>query len=64
VNNAVACVYLFTIWFFSFWPQTSHVDAKSMNFSPLMTGTVFLFSVGYYLVWGRRDYKGPIVETL
>jgi hypothetical protein len=34
-----------------------------MNYAPLMLGGVFLFAVIYYLVYGRRYYKGPVVET-
>lgn len=63
VNNSVACAYLFTMWFFTFWPPAPVHDAKDMNFSVLMTGAVTIFSVVYYLVWGRTDYKGPIREV-
>ncbi|OAQ97744.1 hypothetical protein LLEC1_00414 [Akanthomyces lecanii] len=62
VNNSVACAYLLTMWFFSFWPPAPKTDAKDMNFSVLMTGAVVIFSVVYYLVWARKDYKGPIRE--
>lgn len=34
-----------------------------MNYASLMLGGVFLFAVIYYLVYGRRFYKGPVVET-
>ena len=34
-----------------------------MNFSVLMTGSVVLFAVVYYVVWARNVYEGPIVEV-
>lgn len=34
-----------------------------MNYSVVMSGAVLFFSVLYYIVWARRSYKGPIVET-
>ena len=33
-----------------------------MNYSVLMTFAVIAFSIIYYYVWGRTDYKGPLVE--
>lgn len=63
VNNTLACCYLFTMWFFTFWPPAPVTQAADMNFSVLMTGAVVIFSIVYYLVWAKRDYKGPIVET-
>ncbi|OAA54694.1 amino acid/polyamine transporter I [Cordyceps fumosorosea ARSEF 2679] len=63
VNNSLACAYLLTMLFFSFWPPAPVSDAKDMNFSVLMTGAVVIFSIVYYLVWAKRDYKGPIREV-
>jgi choline transport protein len=62
MNNAFACVYLTFILFFSFWPPATPVVPSTMNYSSLVTGTVVLFSVVYYFVWAKKDYKGPIVE--
>ncbi|KAL9564969.1 hypothetical protein ACKAV7_010883 [Fusarium commune] len=47
-----------------FWPPAANPDVASMNFAVLMTGCVFIFSIIYYLTWARREYKGPIVESL
>ncbi|EGX95970.1 amino acid/polyamine transporter I [Cordyceps militaris CM01] len=63
VNNALACAYLLTMLFFSFWPPAPVHDAKDMNFSVLMTGSVVIFSTVYYLVWAKKEYKGPIREV-
>lgn len=34
-----------------------------MNFSVLMTGSVVLLAVLYYVLWAKKEYKGPIVEV-
>lgn len=62
-NNILSLAYLFTIWFFGFWPPATPVDATTMSYSSVVFGAVVLYSVFYYLVWGRKQYKGPIVET-
>lgn len=61
-NNTLSCVYLVVIWFFSFWPPGTPATAQTMNYSPLVTGAVFLFSVVYYYFWAHKEYQGPIVE--
>lgn len=33
-----------------------------MNYASLMLGLVLIFAVIYYLVYGRRLYKGPAIE--
>ena len=61
--NAFAVGFAIIIFFFSFWPVTTPVTAAHMNFSVLMTGSVVLFAVLYYVVWARKTYEGPIVEV-
>ncbi|ORX91864.1 amino acid/polyamine transporter I [Clohesyomyces aquaticus] len=61
-NNMVACSYLILQIFFSFWPGTRQTNAEHMNYAILVTGSVLLFSIGYYLWGARKTYKGPIVE--
>ena len=34
-----------------------------MNYASLMFGTVLIFAVIYYLIYGRRFYKGPAIES-
>ena len=60
--NAVACMYMVVILFFSFWPPATPVTAATMNFSSLVTGAVVVFGVVYYAVWGRKVYTGPVIE--
>ena len=60
--NAFAVVFGIIIFFFSFWPTVTPVTAAKMNFSVLMTGSVLLFAIFYYIIWARKTYKGPIIE--
>jgi choline transport protein len=63
-NNIVAICYLLLLIFFSFWPNYLDVsDPASMNWAVLVTGFIMIFSIGYYLIWARKTYTGPIVET-
>jgi choline transport protein len=62
-NNAFACAYLAFVLFFSFWPTFAKVTPQNMNWSILVTGVLAIFSTVYYLVWGKKTYKGPIVEV-
>lgn len=34
-----------------------------MNWSVVVTGAVVGFSVVYYVVWGRKGFRGPVVEV-
>lgn len=62
VNNILSCCYLILIWAFGFFPPTIPVTAASMNWSSLVFGGTALFAVFYYIVWGRRQYRGPLIE--
>lgn len=62
INNAFACVYILFVIFWSFWPPETPTTAQNMNYSILMTGAVILFSIVYYYVWGKGQYKGPLIE--
>ncbi|OAA77079.1 Amino acid/polyamine transporter I [Akanthomyces lecanii RCEF 1005] len=62
VNNAISCVYLIVIFFFSFWPSMINPDAASMNWASAVTGFILVFSILYYVIWARKEYEGPIVE--
>ena len=62
-NNVVAMCYLLLIIFFSFWPSSVKPDLVHMNWAGVVTGSVALFSVAYYLIFARKSYTGPIVEV-
>ncbi|KAL9018592.1 MAG: hypothetical protein Q9185_004108 [Variospora sp. 1 TL-2023] len=61
--NIAGMVYMVVIIFFSFWPPFRPVTPENMNYSVLVTGFVICFSIVYYLVHGKRAYKGPLVEV-
>lgn len=63
VVNVVAIVYIIIAMFFSFWPGTAVVTPANMNWSILLFGVVMMFSMVFYLVHGRKSYKGPVVEV-
>jgi len=60
--NLFAVCFGVIIFVFSFFPVATPVEAVTMNFSVLMTGSVIMFAIFYYIVWARKVYKGPIVE--
>ena len=60
--NAFGLVWIVLAFFFSFWSGSVHVDAESMNYSSLMTGFWFIFGIGYYVLHGKKYYKGPVVD--
>jgi choline transport protein len=62
VNNAFACGYMLVILVFSLFPATTPTTLATMNYAVLVTAVVVLFSVFYYFVWGRKWYKGPVIE--
>lgn len=62
INNVYACVYTVFVLFWSFWPPITPATAKNMNYSILMTGVVISFSIVYYYIWGKNQYRGPLVE--
>ena len=61
--NVFVCAFLAAAWFFSFWPSDRAISASTMNYNCLVWGSVVLFSLAYYIIWGRKDYSGPIVEA-
>ncbi|KAK5988393.1 Choline transport-like protein [Cladobotryum mycophilum] len=63
INNAFACIYLITMLFFSLWPSATPVTPEKMNYSVLVSGTMVIFSIVYYLIWAKKEYQGPIMEV-
>lgn len=62
INNAFACLYIVLVIFWSFWPPATPVKPETMNYSVLVTGSVIIFSLIYYRVWGKTQYLGPLVD--
>ena len=49
--------------FFSMWPATPNPMPVSMNYCVLVYGAALLFSLVFWVLYGRKTYKGPIMET-
>ncbi|KAF1734316.1 Choline transport protein [Beauveria bassiana] len=62
VNNAISCIYLIVIFFFSFWPGMMNPTAATTNYAAVVTGFILIFSILYYVFWARKEYEGPIIE--
>jgi choline transport protein len=64
IVNVIGLIYTFITLFFSFWPSTAQVMPVTMNWSILLLGGSLIFSVLFYLVWGKKSYKWPIVDPI
>ena len=62
VNNAFGCGFLVIVLTFSCFPAANHPTPSTMNYVVVMEGGVLAFGVIYYTIWGRKIYKGPVVE--
>lgn len=60
--NLYAVIYITIIVFFSFWPSTMNPTTESMNWSVLAIGGAMFLVILYYIVRGRHQYTGPIME--
>jgi len=62
--NCVGLAYTAITMFFSFFPSTQVVTPISMNWSCLLFGASIIFSMGFYVIWGKHSYKWPIVDPI
>lgn len=62
INTLYACLYILFVLFWSFWPPSYPATPSTMNYSVLMTGVAIIFSIVYYLILGKKQYKGPLLE--
>jgi len=60
--TVLAMAYTVVGLFFSFWPFTPFVTPELMNWSILLFGAAMIFSLGFYAIYGRKQYRGPIYE--
>ena len=60
--NLLALGWLSLVFVIAFFPPIPAplLSVVSMNWSILIFGVVVLFSIGYFLVWGRKHYVGPV----
>lgn len=61
--NIAAISFLTIAIFFSFFPQGLPVTAVSMNWSAVVFCGEFFLGLGWYLIYGRKVYNGPIIEA-
>ncbi|MCJ1451301.1 hypothetical protein MMC28_001637 [Mycoblastus sanguinarius] len=61
--NSLAIAYMIIVFLFAFWPPALPVGPASMNYACLVFGVTVLLSVAWYIVHGRKVYKGPVVEA-
>ncbi|KAE8552117.1 hypothetical protein TMatcc_002128 [Talaromyces marneffei ATCC 18224] len=62
--NAFSVIYLTVALFWSFWPSYYPVTAENMNYNILIIGATLLLSIAYYIFHARKEYTGPIIETV
>ena len=64
IANAIALVYdMFLVVFLAF-PPAANVDAKSLNWGPVIFIAVTVFSLVYYLTIGQRRYRDPSKDVV
>lgn len=61
--NVFAVCFGIIVFVFSFFPVSYRPGADGMNYSVVMTAAVVVFSILYYVIWARKEFKGPIVEV-
>ena len=61
VINVAALLFLIPLIFFLTWPLTTPVTAQTMNWNSVMLGGVLIIAFTYYIVWGRKEYIGPVI---
>ncbi|KAF2404838.1 putative GABA permease [Trichodelitschia bisporula] len=59
--NLAAFLYSAFILFWVAWPQQREVTAETFNWSSVMFVAVFVWSLTYYYMFGRKSYAGPVV---
>lgn len=60
--TVVAIAYSVLGAFFSMWPTAVKPSAESMNYCVVVFGGVMVFSLLFWIVYGRKHYTGPVLE--
>ena len=58
----VATAYSLLGAFFSMWPLSAKPTIEDMNYCVLVFGGVFISSLLFRVVYGRKPYTGPVLE--
>ncbi|KAF9888612.1 hypothetical protein FE257_008544 [Aspergillus nanangensis] len=61
--NLVALAYVAFALFWSFWPTQVPVTRDNFNWSVVLFVGNFAISVVMYIVKGRKEYRGPVVDV-
>ncbi|CAD6573229.1 MAG: hypothetical protein ASARMPREDX12_005912 [Alectoria sarmentosa] len=60
--TVVAIAYSVLGAFFSMWPTAVKPSAESMNYCVVVFGGAMVFSLLFWLAYGRKHYTGPVLE--
>ena len=60
--NVIAVCFLLIVYVFAFFPLALPVTLETMNWSVLIYGAVVIFSIGYFVIYARHVYTGPVVH--
>lgn len=64
IVNVAGLIYSMITMFFSFWPNTQVVTPVTMNWSCVIFAAAIIYSVVFYMIWGKHSYKWPIVDPI
>ena len=62
--NLISIAYSTVLIIFMVLPPYQPVTAKSMNYAGVIFGAVLLLSMGVWIIYGRRVYRGPVKEVI
>jgi amino acid transporter len=60
--NSMGLTYVTFVFFWSFWPNTTPINAESFNWSVALFLAVLVAAIGMYTWKGRFVYVGPVTE--
>ena len=60
--NAISLLFLIQYVPVAYFPIFNHATAKTMNWGIAMFGGAAILSIAYYIFWGRRFYRGPVMH--
>lgn len=61
--TVIAIAFSVLVGFFSMWPPVVEPDTEEMNWCVLVFGASLLFSLGFWGFYGRKHYKGSVMEV-
>lgn len=62
--TVVAILYSILVGFFSMWPPTVNPDPEQMNWCVLVFGAILVFSLCFWVAYGRKHYTGPVMDIV